>query len=89
MALNFELFARGETYKDKNGEDKPRWIKCGVVIDNKSGGQSIKIESLPINFDGWLVMKEPKPKENQTPSNDAKPASETPIDQIEDDIPFN
>lgn len=89
MALNFELFARGEAYKDKNGDDKNYWIKCGVVIDNKSGGQSIKLESLPVNFDGWLVMKEPKPKDNK-PDNatESKPALNQPPVNENESIPF-
>lgn len=86
MAINYDLIARGETYKDKNGDDKTRWIKCGVVMDTKSGGQSIHLESLPINFDGWLMMKEPLPKENQKPYN--KQVAEKPSDDFESDIPF-
>jgi hypothetical protein len=34
------------------------------VIENKHG-LSAKIESLPVNFDGWLNFWEPKPKERQ------------------------
>lgn len=89
MAITHELIARGETYKDKNGDDKTRWIRCGVVMDTKSGGQAIHLESLPINFDGWLMMKEPMPKENQKPYSKSGSVNETPIDQIESDIPFN
>lgn len=88
MAITHDLIARGETYKDKNGDEKTRWIKCGVVMDTKSGGQAVYIESLPINFDGWLMMKEPMPKENQKPYNKPDTSNQTPIDQIESDIPF-
>jgi hypothetical protein len=88
MAITHELIARGETYKDKEGNDKTRWIRCGVVMDTKSGGQAIHLESLPINFDGWLMMKEPMPKENQKPYSKSGSVSEKPIEDIESDIPF-
>lgn len=88
MAITHEIIARGETYKDKEGKDKTRWIRCGVVMDTKSGGQAIHIESLPINFDGWLMMKEPMPKENQKPYSKSGSVNKTPIEEIESDIPF-
>jgi hypothetical protein len=89
LAITHEIIARGETYKDKEGNDKTRWIRCGVVMDTKSGGQAIHLESLPINFDGWLMMKEPMPKENQKPYSKSGSVSEKPIEDIESDIPFN
>ena len=88
MAITHEIIARGETYKDKEGNDKTRWIRCGVVMDTKSGGQAIHIESLPINFDGWLMMKEPMPKENQKPYSKSGSVNEKPIEEIDSDIPF-
>lgn len=88
MAITHELISRGETYKTKDGEEKTRWIRCGVVMDTKSSGQAIHLESLPINFDGWLMMKEPMPKENQKPYSKSGSVSEKPIEDIESDIPF-
>ena len=82
--ITHELIAKGETYKNKEGVEKTRWIRCGVVMDTKSGGQTLHIESLPINFDGWLMMKEPMPKENQKPYS--KSGSTQEIDS--EDVPF-
>jgi hypothetical protein len=85
MAITHELIAKGETYKTKDGTEKTRWIRCGVVMDTKSGGQTLHIESLPIGFDGWLMMKEPMPKENQNQKGYSKSGS---IDEIDSNIPF-
>lgn len=87
MAITHELIAKGETYKTKEGVEKTRWIRCGVVMDTKSGGQTLHIESLPINFDGWLMMKEPMPKENQNQPQKQYSKSGS-IDEIDNNIPF-
>jgi hypothetical protein len=32
-------------------------------MSNKQGGTSLLIESIPVNFDGWVTMREPQPKD--------------------------
>ena len=32
-------------------------------MDSKNGGTALLIESLPINFDGWIQMKVPQPRD--------------------------
>jgi hypothetical protein len=61
MAIKYELIANGGTYTNKDGQEKKRWIKCGIVVETERG-MSAKIESLPVNFDGWLMMSEPREK---------------------------
>ena len=73
-----------ENWKDKTtGEEKTRWTKCGVVMESKNGGLAIKLEALPVKFDGWLQCYVPKEKEHIAPPPPAPASSETP-----DDIPF-
>lgn len=86
MAITHELIAKNGTYKTKDGEEKTRWIKCGVVMDTRTGGQALLIESLPINFDGWLQMREPSVK----PVAEVKPKKQDSgsVNDIDDDIPF-
>ena len=55
MGIKYELVAKAGEY-EKNGEKKTRWHTCGVVMERKDGSLSAKIESLPINFDGWLNL---------------------------------
>lgn len=72
-----EVITKNGTYKDKTtGEDKQSWLKVGVLMDTRNGGQAIKIDYLPCNFDGWLSLREPRvkseqpQKQQQTPSID-------------------
>lgn len=91
MPIKYELIAKSGTYKDQaTGEDKTRWVKCGVVMDTRQGGLSAKIESLPVNWDGWLNFSEPKQKDNFKAKGDdemPKPKQST-IEDMESDIPF-
>jgi hypothetical protein len=82
MAITHELIAKAGEYTNKDGETKVRWHKCGVAIENNKGGTALNIESLPINFDGWLQMRVPLPK-------DSKPGNQAPVEApADEDIPF-
>ena len=63
MAITHDLIAKTGEYTNANGETKARWQKVGVAMSNKQGGTSLLIESIPVNFDGWLTMREPQPKQ--------------------------
>jgi hypothetical protein len=84
MAVKYDLIAGGEKYVGTDGKEKRKNIHCGVVMENKYGGLSIKVESLPINFDGWLNTREPKPRE-AAQNTGTKPAN---FDDMESDVPF-
>lgn len=82
MKVKYEAMAKAGSY-EKDGVTKTRWHKVGVVLQGDKGF-SLKIESLPINFDGWVSFFEPR--ENTT----AAPATKKPSSfaDLEDDIPF-
>ena len=80
MGIKFELVAKAGEY-EKNGEKKVRWHTCGVVMERQDGSLSAKIESLPINFDGWLNLWEPRQK-------DDKPAPKGRQRPVDEDVPF-
>jgi len=65
MGIKYEVVANGGTYTNKNGEEKKRWVKCGVVMENDRG-LSLKMESVPVGWDGWAILSEPREK----PQND-------------------
>lgn len=79
----FDLVATSGTYTDKQGNEKKRYVKCGVVMENEKG-MLIKIESLPIGFNGWLSCFEPKGAEDRGAK---RPAGNSHAD-IDDQIPF-
>lgn len=56
----FDAVYSGEKYTDREGNEKTRFINCGVVFENDKGQLSMKIESLPVGFNGWLNFYEPK-----------------------------
>jgi hypothetical protein len=88
MSIKYEACARGEKYTTADGQEKQRWIKCGIVIDGKNG-LSLKLESIPVNFDGWLSFFEPKPREEQRPQRQQRPQQrQSGFDDMSDDVPF-
>lgn len=84
MGIKFELVAKAGEY-EKAGEKKVRWHTCGVVMERQDGSMSAKIESLPINFDGWLNLWEPRQKDDKPAPAKVRPAKSAPDS---DDIPF-
>lgn len=84
MAIRYDAIAKNGTYT-KDGVEKNKWVKVGVVVDTKNGGLALKIEQLPVPFDGWLQLAEPKAKE-QAPAQEYTQA--TSQSESNDDIPF-
>jgi len=83
--LKFEVMAKNGSYKDRNGNDKVRWHKMGNCFETEKG-LSIKIDSTPVGWDGWISLFEPRPKENfkEAGSSDVP----RPLQEIAEDIPF-
>lgn len=46
----------------KGKDDKTFWRKIGVVLQGDKGF-SMKLESIPVAWDGWASLFEPKAKE--------------------------
>lgn len=70
MKVKFEAMAKNGSYV-KDGQEKTKWHKCGVVLEGDKG-MSLKIESLPVNFDGWLSFFEPRDTVKPMPSKPTK-----------------
>jgi hypothetical protein len=89
MAIKWELSAITGTYTNKAGEEKKSYVRCGVVMETKKGGLVAKLEALPVNFDGWLFMNEPRPKESEAPMKQVtQPPNGGKFDDMADDVPF-
>jgi hypothetical protein len=71
MAITHDLIAKTGEYTNAAGETKARWQKVGVAMSNKQGGTSLLIESIPVNFDGWVTMREPQAKDGAGSSSNA------------------
>jgi len=65
------MFPTGK-YQTSEGEEKTRWLKCGVLMQNAEGNYRIKLEAMPLGVEpdgAWFAVFE---KER------AKPAAQTP-----------
>ena len=61
MPIAYELIATTGTYTNQRGEEKKRWQKIGVVMQTPKG-LSMKLEAVPVGWDGWATLAETKPK---------------------------
>jgi hypothetical protein len=85
MGVKYDVICKNGSYTDKTGAEKTKWLKVGVCMDTKNGSLAIKLDSLPVQFDGWLSLAEPKAKDNFTPRG----SNEMPKHTIDDDlVPF-
>ena len=62
MAKTHDVVAVTGKYTDKNGKEKSRYQTIGAIIDTKNGPM-LKLESVPLGWDGWAYMNEPERKE--------------------------
>lgn len=90
----YEVMAKTGKYTDKQGQEKNRWTKCGVIFQCDKG-LSLKLEAMPVGSDGWFSLFEPKDrqaaKEAVQRDNDQYGIGEphSAVDDFEDrDIPF-
>lgn len=101
MKPTHDIVAVTGTYKDRDGVEKKRRVKCGVVLTRDDGSMSLKIESLPVGNDwnGFLniypIEEQPRQERNaqqQTPQHPPRVRQATPPPirpmEDEDDIPF-
>ena len=75
------MFPGGKYIKD--GEEKTRWLKCGVLLETDNG-MRLKIESMPVGVapgEGWFSIFEPRDKPQAAAEKPAQQAAEP-------DIPF-
>lgn len=48
----------------EEGKDKPRYINMGSVIQTDKG-LCMKLESVPVGWNGWANFYEPKPRQDK------------------------
>jgi hypothetical protein len=77
-SVKYELKAKSGTYKTKEGEEKPNWVKMGVCFESDKG-LSLKIDTIPVGWDGWISMFPPRPKDSDPFAG---------MVNIKDDVPF-
>jgi hypothetical protein len=82
-----------EKYTDRSGEEKTRYTNCGSLLERDDGSLTIKLETIPVGFTGWLNCYDPKPKDGEQPqrqgrSQQQRPQRQSTEDFTDDTIPF-
>ena len=81
MPVIKDIVAKAGTYTNKEGQEKTRYVKAGVLMETAKG-QMVKLEALPVNFDGWLYFNDLQKKEaGQAPFKGGS-------DLADDSVPF-
>lgn len=75
MPVKYDVVAATGTYTNKQGEEKKSWMKIGKVLQTQKGF-SLKLDAVPVGWDGWAMLAEPQ---------DAKPQKA----DYDDEVPFN
>jgi len=63
MSKKFDVVAITGKYTDRDGNEKIRYVTIGAVIET-SKGLSLKLEAVPVGWDGWAGLYEPKARED-------------------------
>ena len=87
MGIKYEVRAKTGTYKDKDGAEKTAYTTMGKVIQMKEGGFVLKIDSVPVNWDGWAYLNPPREEATKPEKNDRR-FDGAKSRQLDDDVPF-
>jgi hypothetical protein len=79
----YDVVATVGEYTDRAGNTKKRYMNIGAVFKTDKGF-SMKLESVPVDWNGWANFYEPKPIKD-TAAAAPKPTEDVPFD---DAIPF-
>lgn len=68
-------------YTDKNGDTKKNYINIGTLFERPDGSLTIKLESVPLGWNGWASFYDIEEKKNgQTRTYTAQ--------ELDDEVPF-
>lgn len=83
-ARKYEVTAVTGKYTDQSGQEKSRYQTIGAVIEGKNG-LMLKLEAVPIGWDGWAYLNDPKPREGAAPAPRQQSRAPAPRQQFEHD----
>jgi hypothetical protein len=70
-----------------NGEERKKYLNIGAVLEGQNGPW-LKLDTIPIGWDGKASFYEPKPREEQQQERQAPPPSAKEPPPFDDDLPF-
>lgn len=93
MKKTHDAVYAGEKYSDRDGNEKTRYVNVGALLQRDDGSMALKLEAVPVGFNGWINFYEPKPKDGEQRQERQRPARTAAAalagdDFADDDIPF-
>jgi Single-stranded DNA-binding protein len=67
MKKTHDAVYAGEKYTDREGNEKTRYVNVGALFARDDGSLTMKLEAVPVGFNGWINFYEPKPKDGEAP----------------------
>ena len=67
MSKLYEITVVSGKYKNKDGQEKSRYINIGSVLETKNGPM-LKLDTIPLmdgGWNGWAYLNTPKTKDDQ------------------------
>jgi len=88
MRKTHDAVYAGEKYTDRDGNEKTRYVNVGALFTRDDGSLALKLESIPVNFNGWISFYAPKDQAGEQPRRRPQRQS-TPANDFDDSqIPF-
>lgn len=87
----FDLMVSNGTFTTKDGTEKTRWTKAGIVFKGEDGRMWGTMELIPVNWDGKFNLFKPQPKEDGQQAQAQQQGqqwSQQPTMKVVPDLPF-
>lgn len=97
MAKLYDVVKAMGTYTDQNGQEKTRWMRCGMIIKNQNGNVALKLDAIPLTppeAEGgqWFALMEPQQQGQQQgqgyPPQQQNQGPPPPPPQRDPNVPF-
>ncbi len=91
MKKTHDAVYAGEKYNDREGNEKTRYVNLGALMQRDDGSMTMKLEAIPVGFNGWINFYEPKPKDGEQTQRQSRPqrTSNAPAAEFDgEEIPF-
>jgi hypothetical protein len=76
MAKKYDVVASLGKYTDAQGNEKTRYLNCGLVVETENG-LSMKLNAIPVGneWNGWFNLFEPNKQESKPAADPPKAAT--------------
>lgn len=86
MSKKYDVTAITGKYTDASGKEKNRYMTVGAIIETRNGPM-LKLECVPLGWNGWAYLNEPKARDAQQGQSEQTAQAPAPVDDS-DSIPF-